>query len=118
MELIGGDGLNDRTVHGTLHWNHNNTHASYGGSNSLPSGEIFAEEFHVFSIIWNESQIRFYRDDIQYHVMNIAGIPAFHEEFFFIFNVAVGGNWPGAPNATTVFPQKMMVDYVRVFQEE
>ena len=50
--------------------------------------------------------------------MNIAGIPAFHEEFFFIFNVAVGGNWPGAPNATTVFPQKMMVDYVRVFQEE
>ena len=118
MELIGGEGLNDRTVHGTLHWNHNNTHASYGGSNSLPSGEIFAEEFHVFSIIWNESQIRFYRDDIQYHVMNIAGIPAFHEEFFFIFNVAVGGNWPGAPNATTVFPQKMMVDYVRVFQED
>jgi beta-glucanase (GH16 family) len=41
----------------------------------------------------------------------------FHEEFFFIFNVAVGGNWPGNPDATTVFPQQMRVDYIRVFQK-
>ena len=47
-----------------------------------------------------------------------AGMAAFREEFFFIFNVAVGGNWPGSPNATTVFPQRMLVDYVRVFQKD
>jgi beta-glucanase (GH16 family) len=41
----------------------------------------------------------------------------FHEEFFFLFNVAVGGNWPGSPDASTTFPQKMHVDYVRVFQK-
>jgi beta-glucanase (GH16 family) len=40
----------------------------------------------------------------------------FNQEFFFIFNIAVGGNWPGYPDATTQFPQKMFVDYVRVFQ--
>jgi beta-glucanase (GH16 family) len=40
----------------------------------------------------------------------------FREKFFIIMNVAVGGNWPGAPDATTTFPQKMYVDYVRVFQ--
>jgi beta-glucanase (GH16 family) len=47
-----------------------------------------------------------------------ASMAAFREEFFFIFNVAVGGNWPGSPNATTVFPQRMLVDYVRVFQKD
>mgnify|MGYP003305763614 CR=1 FL=1 len=51
MEMIGGNGYNDRTVHGTIHWE-SNGHASYGGHNSLNSG-MFADEFHVFSIIWN-----------------------------------------------------------------
>jgi beta-glucanase (GH16 family) len=40
----------------------------------------------------------------------------FNNNFFFIFNIAVGGNWPGSPDGTTVFPQRMIVDYVRVFQ--
>ena len=116
MELIGGNGFNDRTVHGTVHWNENG-HAMYGGSNSLPSGK-FHDEFHVFSIIWDQNAIRWLRDDIQYHTINITGnnLSAFHENFFFIFNVAVGGNWPGSPDNTTVFPQMMVVDYVRVFQ--
>ena len=116
MELIGGNGYNDRTVHGTVHWNENG-HAMYGGSNSLPSGK-FHDEFHVFSIIWDQNSIRWLRDDIQYHTINITGnnLSAFHENFFFIFNVAVGGNWPGSPDNTTVFPQMMVVDYVRVFQ--
>ncbi|MFT7230909.1 MAG: beta-glucanase (GH16 family), partial [Cyclobacteriaceae bacterium] len=38
------------------------------------------------------------------------------KEFFFIMNIAVGGNWPGSPNTSTSFPQKMAVDYIRVFQ--
>jgi beta-glucanase (GH16 family) len=41
----------------------------------------------------------------------------FHENFFLICNVAVGGNWPGSPNASTMFPQRMIIDYIRVFQE-
>jgi beta-glucanase (GH16 family) len=46
-----------------------------------------------------------------------AEMSEFQEAFYFIFNVAVGGNWPGNPDASTVFPQQMKVDYVRVFQE-
>ena len=114
MEMIGGNGYNDRTCHGTIHWE-DNGHASYGGHNSLSSGRL-ADEFHVFSIIWNQSSISWLRDDIQYHTVDINNLTAFHNNFFFIFNVAVGGNWPGSPDGTTVFPQTMIVDYIRVFQ--
>ena len=72
----------------------------------------------MFSIIWDSQAIKWYLDDVQFHVIDITGptLSEFHEEFFFIFNVAVGGNWPGSPDATTIFPQYMIVDYVRVFQ--
>lgn len=117
MELIGGGAYNDRTVYGTIHWD-NNGHASYGGNNSLSSGTVFAEEFHVFSIIWTPSSIKWLRDDIQYHEADIAptDLSEFHQNFFFIFNVAVGGTWPGDPDSSTLFPQIMAVDYIRVFQ--
>ena len=114
MELIGGSGYNDRTIHGTAHWN-DNGHAMYGQANSLNSG-MYNDEFHVFSIIWDSSHIKWFRDDIQYNILDISNLSAFHDDFFFIFNVAVGGNWPGYPNSTTVFPQTMVVDYIRVFQ--
>jgi len=42
----------------------------------------------------------------------------FHQPNFFIINLAVGGNWPGSPNTSTIFPQQLKVDYIRVFQEE
>ena len=73
----------------------------------------------MFSIIWDQNSIKWYRDDIKYHELDIkpSSLSEFQEEFFFIFNVAVGGDWPGSPNASTQFPQIMAVDYVRVFQK-
>ena len=121
MELVGGEvsGGGDDVVHGTVHWDNGGSYANYGQSNTLPEG-IFANEFHVFSIVWDEQSITWYRDDIQYNIIDItpANMTEFHQEFFFIFNVAVGGNWPGSPNTETEFPQTMIVDYVRVFQEQ
>jgi beta-glucanase (GH16 family) len=116
MELIGGTGANDRTTHGTVHWSENG-HASFGGSYSLSTGKL-ADNFHVYSIIWNETSIKWLIDDVQYNQVNItsAEMSEFHENFFLILNVAVGGNWPGNPDETSVFPQSMYVDYVRVFQ--
>lgn len=115
MELIGGSSdNNDGTIHGTVHWD-DNGHAYYGGSSTLSSG-IYNDEFHVFTIIWNASSIKWLRDDIQYKEIDISNLNAFHNNFFFIFNVAVGGNWPGYPNSSTILPQTMVVDYVRVFQ--
>lgn len=115
MELIGHQ---PSTVYGTVHWaDGSDNHAEYGGNTSLSSG-VFADEYHVFSIIWDAQQIRWYLDDNLYHTIDITDptLSEFHEEFFFIFNVAVGGNWPGNPDGTATFPQRMIVDYVRVFQ--
>jgi beta-glucanase (GH16 family) len=117
MEMIGGTG-NDNKVHGTVHWDNGGSHAQYGGSTSLAGGKIFADEFHVFSIVWDESFIKWYLDDVQFHVIDITpeGLSELRQDHFFIFNVAVGGNWPGSPDASTTFPQFMAVDYIRVFQ--
>lgn len=119
MEMIGGNG-GERTIYGTIHWENAGEHASYGGSKTLPSSsDSYNEAYHVFSIVWDENTINWYVDNQLYHQSGIAGEDQneFHQEYWLIFNVAVGGNWPGSPDATTFFPQQMRVDYVRVFQK-
>jgi beta-glucanase (GH16 family) len=117
MEMVGGSGR-ENTVHGTVHWE-NDGHVYTGDGYTLQSG-IFADEYHVFSIIWNETSITWFVNDSQFYQISIteSHMTEFHQKFFFIFNVAVGGNWPGSPDETTVFPQQMRVDYIRVFQAE
>lgn len=119
MELVGGNvaGGGDDVVHGTIHWDNGGVKADVGGSYTLDQG-IFANKFHVFTLIWNSNELKWYVDDTLFFTVDItpADLEEFHQKFFFIFNVAVGGNWPGSPDATSVFPQKMIVDYVRVFQ--
>ena len=118
MEMVGHQ---PDVVHGTVHWatEPDGERAQFGGAYSLDSG-IFNDEFHVFSIIWTENEIRWLVDDQQYHSTNIesSDLDEFRNAFFFVFNLAVGGEWPGDPDATTTFPQRMAVDYVRVFQRE
>ena len=116
MEMIGGGAGRDNTSHGTLHYD-NNGHMMTGKSFTLPSG-IFNDKFHLFSLVWTSSSIKWMVDNEEFYAVDISS-PAFnefHNQFFLIFNVAVGGNWPGSPNDATSFPQQMMVDYVRVFQ--
>mgnify|MGYP006267224659 CR=1 FL=1 len=118
MEMVGGEG-SDNVVHGTAHWQDNGFKADFSGSLAISDGILY-DEYHVYSIIWTEEKIRWYIDDIQYHEMDITGqfLSEFRAPYFFIMNVAVGGNWPGSPNSETVFPQRMIVDYIRVFQEK
>ncbi len=118
MEMVGGGTGRDDVVHGTIHWSDDNgNHASYGGQKQLDAG-IFADDFHLFSIEWDATSIKWFLDGIQYHVVNITPghMSEFHEDFFILLNIAVGGAWPGNPDASTIFPQKMVVDYVRVYQ--
>lgn len=120
MEMVGGGAGKDDTVHGTLHWDNGGSYActcEQNNSYTLSSG-LFYDKFHVFSIVWTASAIQWYVDDELFKTVDITpgNLSEFRNEFFFIFNVAVGGNWPGSPNGSTVFPQRMMVDYVRVFQ--
>lgn len=117
METVGGGGR-DSVAYGTVHWEFNGQHVSYGGKKGLQNGKVLGDEFHVYSIVWTPTEIKWYLDDEHYHTIDItpADLVPFTKEFFFIFNVAVGGEWAGSPDVSTVFPQRMVVDYVRVFQ--
>lgn len=104
-------------VHGTIHWlDHNNAYANYGG----PSGNLDFAQYHVYAVEWDNAAIRWYVDGSKFHEVNITGgvngTSEFHAPFFLLFNLAIGGNWPGSPDASTVFPNRMQVDYVRVYR--
>lgn len=120
MELTGD--LPNRVL-STVHFGQNVEQREYRSQSLyLDNNKNFHDEFHVFSMIWNENLIEFYMDDIKYHTITPASVGnapyPFNKNFFFIMNVAVGGNLPGNPNATTPFPQSMIVDYIRVFQPQ
>jgi beta-glucanase (GH16 family) len=120
MELVGHE---PDVVHGTLHYGGrwpNNVHR--GAAYRLPSGK-FSDDFHTFALEWREGQMRWFVDGVYYQNQNswyTEGHPfpaPFDQEFHMILNVAVGGNWPGSPDNTTEFPQSMIIDYVRVYQQ-
>lgn len=106
--------------YGTLHYGAStSTHGSKGNSYTLTSS-TFYDKFHVFSMEWKQDQIKLFVDTdlfLQINKSDLGSAPyPFNAPFFFIFNLAVGGNWPGNPDATTTLPQRMIVDYIRVFQ--
>ncbi len=117
MELLGHL---PGTVHGTAHWGADWPSWTHQGATSSIYPEHFDEEFHLFSIEWEQDQINFLRDDQVYFTITpsmMQGQPyPFNNPFFFILNVAVGGNWPGNPDESSEFPVFMAVDYVRVYQ--
>jgi beta-glucanase (GH16 family) len=88
---------------------------------TLPGGAAFADGFHVFAAEWEPGVVRFSVDGSLYQTRTPPDLRpgqtwVFDHPFFIILNVAVGGNWPGRPDATTVLPQSMLVDYVRVYR--
>ena len=120
MEMIGGSGRED-TVHGTAHWNVGGLNAPYSHTyiGGAYYGDDFSASFNVFSIVRTPEYIEWRVNDAPYYRFNIdesASRAPFRKPFFLIFNVAVGGNWPGYPDDTTSFPQRMVVDYVRIFE--
>mgnify|MGYP001824163068 CR=1 FL=1 len=117
VEMVGGEGR-ENTVHGTLHWGQGGGHFYEGGAITLPAGK-YGDFFHVFSIVWDENSIRWLVDDFQYFEKSLASseFEAFREPFYLLVKLAVGGDWPGNPDHTTQFPQHLVVDYIRVFQD-
>ncbi|WP_126971194.1 family 16 glycosylhydrolase [Gynurincola endophyticus] len=115
MEMVGNT---PNQSHGTLHYGPGPSSVHSTSSYTLPSG-ILHDEFHVYSLIWKEDEIVWLVDDIEFKRMTPADLNGHHwpfnEEFYMIINFAIGGNWPGNPNATTEFPQWLIVDYVRYF---
>lgn len=114
MEFLGNDLT---TVYGSAHYE-NGGHQYKTGSYVLAVPDNYCTKFHVFTIMWHENSIQYFVDYHKYYEVTVNAIKfgAFKKPQFFIFNLAVGGDWPGNPNAATVFPQILLVDYVRVFQ--
>lgn len=82
------------------------------------AGQKFPDDFHLFAVEWEPDQIRWYVDDLHYHTVTAKDVPGewvFDHPFYILLNIAVGGHWPGYPDETTIFPQFMIVDYVRVY---
>ena len=118
MEYLGHE---PERMFGTIHFGHDAWRFNSQGL-ELEEG-TFADDFHVFTVLWNENCIQFQMDGINVGEPNTRStvLPTtypFDQDFHLILNVAVGGNLPGPPDGTTVFPQQMEVDYVRVYQEK
>lgn len=116
MEMIGKQ---PGTTYGTLHFGPGPGSTQLGRNYTLSSG-IFFDEFHVFSLIWKQDQIQWLVDGNVYSTFSKADFGAnnypFNEDFYMIFNLAVGGNWPGNPDANSTYPQWLIVDYIRLYQ--
>ena len=117
MEYAGSE---PTKVFGTVHG------PGYSGAEGVTKAyelenDRFDAGFHVFGIEWAPDYINYYVDDVLYNQItpdDVTGEWVFDNgPFYIILNVAVGGSLPGSPNAETVFPQTMLVDYIRVFKK-
>lgn len=121
IDIMENVGYEPTLVHGTIHGPGYSGGNSIGASKALAAGK-YADDFHVYAVEWEGTQIRFYVDGVLYATRTPADLPnngsvwVFDHPFFLILNVAVGGAWPGAPDGSTTFPQQMLVDYVRVYR--
>lgn len=113
MELVGHE---PSIVHGTVHYD-DGGYDSSTGMKGLSSG-TYADQFHVYTLVWEKDQMSWYVDNQRFKTFTASSVNVypFNAPFYFIMNVAVGGNWPGNPDETTEFPQEMIVDYIRVFE--
>jgi beta-glucanase (GH16 family) len=121
MENIGKT-TDQRKAHGTIHGPGYSGGNAIGGTYTLPGGAALADDFHIYAVEWTTNQIKWFMDSNQYFTATPASLPGgatwvFTQPQFFILNVAVGGDWPGNPDGTTIFPQQMLVDYVRVYKQ-
>lgn len=119
IDIMENIGKEPAIVHGTAHG------PGYSGGNGIGgpftiSGGAFADDFHVYAIEWETNRIQWFVDGQPYFTITPSRLPAsanwvFNAPQFILLNVAVGGLWPGNPDGTTTFPQRMYVDYVRVY---
>jgi beta-glucanase (GH16 family) len=121
IDIVENLGREPSIAHGTIHGPGYSGAAGPTAMYTLPGGAKFSDDFHVFAIEWETNAIRWYVDGTLYSTKTPADINGnnwvFDHGFFIILNLAVGGDWPGAPDSTTIFPQKLVIDYIHVCQK-
>jgi beta-glucanase (GH16 family) len=116
IDIMENIGREPNTVYGTVHG------PGYSGAGGITGGRNIgtplANAFHTYRVDWEPNSIIWYLDGVEFHRVDPSRLNGnrwvFDHPFFMILNVAVGGNWPGFPDATSTYPQQMLVDYVRV----
>jgi len=120
LDIMENVGLEPGKIHGTLHGPGYSGNNPLTGAYTLPNHEAMSNDFHVFAVDWMPDAIRFYVDGHLFETQTVDSIPSskrwvFDHPFYILLNLAVGGGWPGSPDAKTPFPATMLVDYVRVY---
>lgn len=118
IDIMEFRGQEPTVVLGTVHGPGYSAGESISKSYTLKN-DRFDTGFHVFGIEWGPGYINYYVDDVLYNQITPADVPGewvFNKPFFILINLAVGGTFVGSPNSETVFPQTMLVDYVRVYK--
>jgi beta-glucanase (GH16 family) len=121
IDIMENIGKEPALVHGTIHGPGYSGAQGIGGPYGISDGKAVADDYHVFAVEWEPNAIRFYVDEHLYTTRTPIDLPketkwVYDHPFFLLLNVAVGGGWPGSPDATSAFPQEMLVDYVRVYR--
>src|SRR5579872_3186295 len=121
IDIMENIGKEPALVHGTIHGPGYSGGQGLTAPYALPTDGPFADDFHVYAVEWEKKAIRFYVDDHLYATRTPADLPkgtkwVYQHKFFILLNVAVGAGWPGGPDSSSVFPQTMLVDYVRVYK--
>ena len=116
MELYGSK--DDGIIEVNMHYD-DGGHQSMGAVQYQLDKEIFAEKFHTFELEWNAQELIWRVDDHEVKRTSIdrPEMSAFHQPFFILLNLAIGGAWAGEPDTTTPFPALMYIDWIRVYQQ-
>ncbi|TLX74938.1 glycoside hydrolase family 16 protein [Labilibacter sediminis] len=119
LELYGSK--DDAVVEGNLHYaDQSGEHAMMGAVAYKLDQGIFADSFHIFELEWSKDSINWLVDRQQYATASISAqeLSEFHNDYFILLNLAVGGTYAGYPDSTTTFPQYMYIDWVRVYKKD
>jgi beta-glucanase (GH16 family) len=121
IDIMENIGKEPSVIHGSIHGPGYIGNVGIEAPFTLPGGQRFADDFHVFAVEWTPDSIAFFVDQTMYVKRTRDDLRpgwkwVFDKPFFLILNLAVGGDWPGAPDSSTHFPQEMLVDYVRVYE--
>ncbi|UZJ45063.1 family 16 glycosylhydrolase [Marinimicrobium sp. C6131] len=119
IDIMEHVGFEPNLTHGALHGPGYSGDTPINGTHDL--GESADANYHVYAVEWDENGIDWYVDDVNFYSVSRTQVEqygnwVYDHPFFFLLNIAVGGSWPGEPDGTSQFPQRMYVDYVRVYQ--
>jgi beta-glucanase (GH16 family) len=120
IDIMENLGANTRLDYTTIHFGSGNQ--SLQKTYTAPATATLSDSFHVYTMVWDSGSFTFYLDSNNYGTINqwspnnVAYPKPFDKPFFLMFDLVVGGNWGGLPDNNTVFPQSMLVDWVRVYQ--